>query len=100
MTYFIFNGKNNVTIRFQLSSFEFKDYFEYSSEVSTDITRNLFKNNLVLPRSKNSRTQRSIKYVGVKLWNSIPNSIKKLPFTKFKQSYKKFLLAKYINQII
>ena len=78
-------------------SLKFNNYFEYSSEVSTYTTRNLSKNNLFLPRFKNSTTQRSIKYVGVKVWNSISNSIKKLLFTEFKESHKKFLLAKYVN---
>ena len=49
--------------------FKFNDYFEYSPKVSPYITRNLSKNNLVLPRFKNSRIQRSIKYAGVKVWN-------------------------------
>ena len=77
--------------------FKFNDYFEYPSEVSIYTICNLAKNNLFLPRFKNSRTQRYIKYAVVKVWNSIPNSIKKLPFIKFKESYKKFLSAKYVN---
>ena len=41
------------------------------------------------------RTQHTIKYIGVKIWNNIPKEIKKLSYTKFILSYKKFLLSKY-----
>ena len=41
--------------------FKFNDYFEFSSEVLTYITQNLFKNNLFLLQIKSSRTQRFIK---------------------------------------
>ena len=75
--------------------YKLNDYFEYSSKVSTYITRNLSKNNLLLPRFKNSRTQRFVKYVGVKVGHSIPNLIKKLLFTKFKKSNKKFRSRAY-----
>ena len=46
---------------------------------------------MFLPRFKNSRTRRSIKYVGAKIWNNIPNSIKKLPFAKSKSLMNSFL---------
>ena len=77
--------------------FKFNDYFKYSSEVSTNISRNVFKNSLFFPPFKLSKTQRFIKFVSVKVWNNIQNSIKKLLFTKFKESYKKFLSAKFRN---
>ena len=47
--------------------FKFNNYFEYSSKVSTYITRYLSKNNLFLPRFKNSKAHSSLKYVGVKV---------------------------------
>ena len=42
-----------------------------------------------------SRSQRSIKYAGAKIWNNIFSEIKKLPFHKFKEIYKNVLLHNY-----
>ena len=74
----------------------FESYFTYSSNISAYSTRQKSANHLFLPRFHTSRTQRSIKYLGSKIWNSIPYDIRILPFTKFKSSYKFHLLSKYV----
>ena len=51
--------------------------------------------NLYLPRYKSQKLQKSFKYQGVKIWNSIPQDLKQLPFNRFKTKYKKHLLSKY-----
>ena len=43
---------------------------------------------------KTKRAQKSIKYIGVKIWNDIPLKIRTLPFNKFKQKYKLYLFQK------
>ena len=74
----------------------FESYFTYSSNISAYSTRQKSVNLLFLPRFHTSRTQRSIKCIGSKIWNSIPYDIRILPFTKFKFSYKFHLLSKYV----
>ena len=74
----------------------FDHYFTYSSDVSKHYTRHVSQeDHIFLNRFATSRTQHTIKYIGVKIWNNIPNEIKKLSYTKFILSYKKFLLSKY-----
>ena len=70
----------------------FNDYFNCIFVVSSHTTRHVSNNYIFLPRVHTSRSQRSIKYVGAKIWTSIPSGIKKLPFHKFKEIYKNFLL--------
>ena len=74
----------------------FDHYFTYSSDVSKHYTRHVTQeDHIFLNRFATSRTQHTIKYIGVKIWNNIPKEIKKLSYTKFILSYKKFLLSKY-----
>ena len=74
----------------------FDHYFTYSSDVSKHYTRHVSqKNNMFFNRFATSRTQHTIKYIVVKIWNNIPKEIEKLSYTKFILSYKKFLLSKY-----
>ena len=74
----------------------FSGYFDKSCDVSNCSTRtskdpyNLYK--LLF---YNNRMQRSIEYQGVKIWNSLPQSIQKLPKTSFKIKLKSFLLQSY-----
>ena len=51
--------------------------------------------NLYLPRYKSQKLQKSFKYQGVKIWNSVPQDLKQLPFNPFKTKYKKHLFSKY-----
>ena len=75
--------------------FNFKHYFAYSSDVSSYSTCHSFSNDIFLPRFMSSKTQHSIKYIGAKIRNNIPFDLKNTPYSKFKESYKKFLLSKY-----
>ena len=54
-----------------------------------------FELNLCQPRYKSQKLGKSFKYQGVKLWNSVPQDIKHLPFKQFKIKNKKYLLSKY-----
>ena len=54
-----------------------------------------YSNNLYLPRYKTNKLQRSFKFQGVKIWNSIPNDLTKLSFNQFKMKYKKIILSNY-----
>ena len=73
----------------------FKHYFAYSFDVSSYSTRNSSSNDIVLTRFMSSKTQHYIKYIGAKIWDNIPFDLKNAPYSKFKESYKKFLLCKY-----
>ena len=73
----------------------FEHYFAYSSDVSSYSTRHSSSNDIFLTRFMSSKTQHSIKYIGAKIWDNIPFDLKNAPYSKFKESYKKFLLCKY-----
>ena len=75
----------------------FKHYVAYLSDVSSYSTRHSSSNDIFLPRFMSSKTQHSIKYIGAKIWNNMPFDLKNAPYSKFKESYKKFLLSKYKN---
>lgn len=76
---------------------QLQNYFSYTSTIHEHSTRGLTSNSISLPRFSTTRTQRSFKYVGAKIWNNTPNHIKELSFTKFKVEYKNFLLQRYNN---
>ena len=69
----------------------FCHYFYYSASSYTYTTRNSSTNSLYLPRFTTGRTQRSIKYIGVKVWN-----IKQLTYQRFITAYKQQLLYRSI----
>ena len=48
-----------------------------------------------IPRYSTSRLQRSIKYGGIKIWNSISSETRNSSFKVFKKKYKQCLLALY-----
>ena len=51
--------------------------------------------NYHIPRYRSSKLQRSIKYKGVKIWNSTPLEIRKFNLKKFKKSLKDLYLKSY-----
>ena len=51
--------------------------------------------NYYIPRYRSSKLQRSIKYKGVKIWNSTPLEIRKFNLKKFKKSLKDLYLKSY-----
>ena len=58
---------------------------QYSSNISHYTTRQSEQpTTMFLPRFMTTRTQRSIKFIGTKIWNNIPHDVKKLTYSKFK----------------
>ena len=74
----------------------FESFFTYLSNISAYSTCQKSANHLFLPRFLTFKTQRSTKYRGSKIWNSIPCDTRILIYTKFKSSYKFHLLSKYV----
>ena len=57
----------------------FSSFFTPVISIHTRTTRLAsYSNNLHLPRYKTNKMQRSFKFQGVKIWNSIPNDLRKL----------------------
>ena len=74
----------------------FSNFFQKIHQVSNRSTRlSAEQDNLYIPRYRNNRLQRCIKYQGVKIWNIIPKEIKKSTYNIFKNKYKKYLLSLY-----
>ena len=71
---------------------QFDDYFSLIKRVHSRNTRFSSNNQLIIPLFTTQRTQRLIKYIGAKLWNSIPKYLRNYSFPKFKIEYKIFLL--------
>jgi len=66
-------------------------YFKYINEISPYSTRKLEKK-FYLPIYKTTQAQKSIKFIGVKIWNEIPNQTRALTFKKFNVEYKMYLM--------
>ena len=63
----------------------FNNYFQRVNEVSQRSTRqSVNKLSLYIPRYPTTKLQRSIRYQGVNIWNSIPTEIKSLNLQLFK----------------
>ena len=72
------------------------NYFQRFDEVSQKSTRqSVNKLSPCVPRYPTTRLQRSIRYQGVNMRNSIPTEIKSLKFQLFKTRLKTFLMSKY-----
>ena len=67
----------------------FNGYFSKVSFANSQATR-LSNQKLVqnLPCFLLSKYQRSIKYMGAKIWNAIPNHVKSLSYSNFLKKYK------------
>ena len=77
----------------------FSNFFTKLGQVNTRTTRSSNPNNLYIPCYKTNRFQQSIKYQGVKVWNSIPVEIQNLPKSRFKIKLKLHLMQAYLKQI-
>ena len=77
----------------------FSTFFTPISSVHERFTRAKTENKLYIPKFSTARSQKSFKYQGAKIWNSIPTEIKQLTFNKFKIEYKKKLLESYFNRL-
>ena len=78
--------------KFNLLPKIFDNYFSYAKSCHSRTTRFSLIIHLTIPLFKNNRTQRSIKYIGPKIWNSISHNLKIMTFNKFKKHYKSVLL--------
>ena len=78
----------------------FSNFFAKVGQVNTRTTRSSSNPiNLYIPCYKSNRIQRSIKYQGVKVWNSIPVEIQNLPKSRFKIKLKSHLMQAYLKEI-
>ena len=76
----------------------FDNYFKILSKYQTKSTRGTSYNNVFLPYFKTKKLQRSIKFQGPKLWNSLNNNIKNLKSLRvFKSKLKTFFLETYCS---
>ena len=73
----------------------FYTFFTPISSVHDRFTRAKTESKLYIPKFSAARSQKSFKYQGAKIRNSIPTEIKQLTFHKFKIEYKKKLLESY-----
>ena len=73
----------------------FSDFFCPLSAIHERSTTSKTNNNLHLPKFSTCRCQQSIKYQGVKIWNSLNSELKKQSFKKFKANLKNDLLETY-----
>jgi len=74
----------------------FSDYFTPTIQSTRRLTQSTSNNsNLYVPKYRNNRLRRSIKYQGVKVWNSISPEILKLPTKSFIQKLIKYYLQSY-----
>ena len=79
------------------SSSVFSHLFQKSLQISHRFTRSSSnKNKLHIPLYRTNRLQRSIRYQGVSVWNSIPMDMQNLPKHSFKVKLKEYLLQLYI----
>ena len=75
----------------------FQTYFHKVSLAHKRSTRSSSGDNSAIPLFRTSRVQRSIKYQGSKVLNSIPTAIQRLKLKKFTQTYRKQILVAYKN---
>ena len=71
----------------------FSSYFTLTKNVHSRRKRVSCNNQLTILLFETQKIQRSIKYRGAKIWNSIPIWIKKYLFQKFRKDYKKLLMT-------
>ena len=76
--------------------YSLSNMFIKTSQISARTTRSSINtNNLYISRYRTNKLQRSIRYQGVKIWNSIPSDIQKLPKRHFIRKLKSHLLQTY-----
>ena len=73
----------------------FEKYFTRTTFVHCHSTRTSERNDYFLPHFSTSRLQHSIRFSGVKIWNSNPSKFKNLSLKKFISEYKLHLINQY-----
>ena len=79
----------------RLSILKVRDVAEMEMTKFVHKSVHLSSDNLAIPLFRTSRAQRSIKYQGSKVWNSIPTTIQRLKLKKFTQTYREQILVAY-----
>ena len=75
---------------------QLSNYFMKTCQDYQKFTRASNHNNYFIPNFKSSKTQRSIKYQGPLVWNSLDTSLETCKtLNYFKAKFKKLLLNKY-----
>ena len=74
----------------------FTSFFTKISDIHTKNTKSNSKTNFYLPKYSTTRCQKSIRFQGPKIWNSLSPEIRNQLYFKFKNNLKKHLLEKYI----
>ena len=82
------NGRLPLHLKQQLN-------FKKVSTVHSHSTRQA--NAIHIPKFYTAKCQRSFKYIGTKIWNNIPQELKDHPYSKFKITYKKQIIQKYVS---
>ena len=77
--------------KFNLLPKIFDNYFSYAKCCHSRTTRCLLNHHLTIPLFKSNQTQKSIKYIGSKIWNSISHNLRSMTFNKFKKHYRSVL---------
>ena len=73
----------------------FSKYFLKSKEVHKLGTRQNVSSNFNVSHYNTARLQRSIKYRGVKIWQSLSSEIKRCSYKTFTKKFKKLVLTQY-----
>ena len=74
----------------------FTSFFTNISHIHAKNTRSNSKNNFYFLKYSTTRCQKSIRFHGPKIWNSLSPEIRNQPYFKFKNNLKKHFLEKYI----
>ena len=74
----------------------FSAFFDNLNDIHNQRTRATEKKNLYLPKFSTICCQKSIRYQGVKIWNTLPVELRNLTFKQFKSQYKSMILESYI----
>ena len=72
--------------------YNLSQYFTLTSDIHTLTTRSCSSDTYYLPRFKTNKLQHSIKFIGVKVWNKIPNAIKNCSLNVFLKKLKTSIL--------
>ena len=73
----------------------FSDYILPLKKIHCHNTRSSSSNKYLLPFFFTNKAQTIINYTGVKIWNKIPDLLKKLSYKKFILEYTQQLVANY-----
>ena len=80
----------------KITSACFSTLFTNLTSIYARQTRSITDKNLYLPKYSTSRCQKSVKFQGPKIWNSIPVNLRKNDLPNFKKKkYKQKLLESY-----